>query len=268
MTRILFFLATLFLSVSVNSQNKTLSDYSYVIVPEQFDFLNGKDLYKLNSMTEFYLEKNGFNAYMANLAPNANRCDGLFADVEKLKSIIGIKLQVVLRDCNGEEVFRTHEGRTKFKQYDKAYQDALRKAFNSFNSLRVKQKDVVLLSEKSAVNREVVTINKIQAEEVVSSTVKENTNTTKEIYIPDAKFSNYTYLGKTFLLRKTDKGFSLYEESNKASDGLLLRGTLVINNNHLEYTDTSGVTGKAAFDASGDLKINDGAYLKVYKLQN
>ena len=87
MTRFLLLLTALFLSINFQAQQTNLSDYSYVIVPDQFDFLKSKDQFQLNSMTKFYFEKSGFNAYLADSAPNANRCDGLYANVEELKTL-------------------------------------------------------------------------------------------------------------------------------------------------------------------------------------
>ncbi len=147
MTRLLLLSISLFLATNAISQNTNLSDYSYVVIPEQFDFLKGRDQFQMNSMSKFYFEKSGFNAYLADSAPNANRCDGLYANVEELKSIFGTKLQIVLKDCNDNEIYRSQEGKSKYKEYDKTYQDALRKAFNSVEAMGVNQKDVVLLSD-------------------------------------------------------------------------------------------------------------------------
>ncbi|HBL80390.1 MAG: hypothetical protein CL524_08215 [Aequorivita sp.] len=77
MTRFLLLSLALIFSVGAAAQNTNLSDYSYVVVPEQFDFSKSKDQYQLNSMAKFYFEKSGFNAYLADSAPNANRCETL-----------------------------------------------------------------------------------------------------------------------------------------------------------------------------------------------
>src|SRR5690606_22772405 len=140
-----------------------------VVVPERFEFLKTKDRYQINSMMKFYFEKSGFNAYLADSAPNANRCDGLYADLEELKALFGTKLQLVLKDCNDNEIYRGQEGRSKYKEYDKSYQDALRKAFVSLEAMRVHQKDVVLLvnrtddskvSEEKKLNPEMIELTK------------------------------------------------------------------------------------------------------------
>ncbi|MDC8001010.1 hypothetical protein POV26_08170 [Aequorivita todarodis] len=264
MTRYLLLAIALLLATNAISQNTNLSDYSYVVVPEQFDFLNGRDQYQLNSMTKFYLEKNGFNAYMADSAPNANRCDGLFANVEKLSTILGTKLQLVLKDCNDNEVYRGQEGKSKYKEYDKSYQDALRKAFNGMQVLHVKQKDVVLLKDNNTITSNQTNKN---PKEGVEPTTPRMSNGSGNL-LPDAKFSNYSNSGKTYLLRKTAEGYSLYEESASAADGLLLKGKIIVMNNVVKYMDTFGNVADAAFDPSGNLIIKENGVSTVYKSED
>ncbi len=264
MTRIIMLAVAFLLTANLSAQDTNLSNYSYVVIPEQFDFLKSKDEYKLNSMTQFYFEKNGFNSFLAGETPNADRCDGLYADVEELKTVFGTKLQIVLKDCNNNEVYRGQEGKSKYKEYDKTYQDALRKAFNSIETLRVEQKDVVLYTKDKSENasKEVKQISEKQEIKMP----KDDSNA--ENTLPDAKFSNYSNSGKTYLLRKTGEGYSLYEESSKAADGLLLKGKIIVMEKAVKYMDADGKVSDASFDASGNLSIKDGATVTVYQAVN
>ncbi len=265
MTRFLLLSISLFLATNAISQNTNLSDYSYVVIPEQFDFLKGRDQFQINSMSKFYFEKSGFNAYLADSAPNANRCDGLYANVEELKSILGTKLQIVLKDCNDNEIYRSQEGRSKYKEYDKTYQDALRKAFSSIEALGVNQKNVVLLSNRAS-NTSVSKQTKPNSED--TELTKPKVSRISGNLLPDAKFSNYSSNGKTFLLRKTTEGYSLYEESASSEDGLLLKGKIIVMDKVVKYMDTSGIVSDAAFDPSGNLIIKDGSSTTIYLLQS
>ncbi|WP_052671272.1 hypothetical protein [Aequorivita vladivostokensis] len=263
MTRFLLLSLALIFSVGAAAQNTNLSDYSYVVVPEQFDFSKSKDQYQLNSMAKFYFEKSGFNAYLADSAPNANRCDGLYANVEELKTLFGTKLQVVLKDCNDNEIYRGQEGKSKYKEYDKSYQDALRKAFSSVELLNVKQREVVLLGTAQVASSE-----ERQPKSQISASSKPKTSMVSGNLLPDAKFSNYSHEGKTFLLRKTSEGYSLYEETASAEDGLMLKGKIIIMDNVVKFLDISGKVANASFDASGNLSISDGASTTVYTSVN
>lgn len=266
MIRFLPLLVSFFFSLTLLAQNKNLADYSYVVVPDQFEFLKGADQFQLNSMTKFYFEKSGFNAFLGSEVPNANRCDGLYANVEQLRSILGTKLQVVLNDCRGNEVYRGAEGRSKYKEHDKSYQDALRKAFKSVELLRIKQRDLGLVDERQVLpvkdNEPTMDI------EVVKVNVLYKEGSTSGSVLPTAKFSNYLYQEKTFLLRKTGEGYSLYEESTTAADGLLLKGKIIVMDAVVKYIDTSGITTDAAFDASGNLILGQGNNKVIYTLED
>lgn len=244
----LFFL-TCILSFSVFSQNLDLSDYSFVVVPDQFEFLSTPDQFDLNSMTKFYLNKGGFNAYAVNEITNMDRCDGLYANVEEVSSILGINLQLVLRDCHNNEIFRGPKGKTKYKEHRKAYQDALRKALNGIKNLRVQQKGPVDLNNKN-----------VDASKEDPSLIVASGN------LPTAKYSNYATNGKSFLLRKTEEGYSLYEESPKHEGGLILLGKITRNAQGVVFIDSQGKVEAASFDGAGNLYLGEGFSKTVYLL--
>lgn len=264
MTRILLFLSILLLSKNAVSQNFNLSEYSFVIVPEQFDFLKYKDEYNLNSMTAFYFNKNGFNAYMATAAPAADRCAGLYANVEEAKTLFGTKLQIVLNDCNGVEIYRSQEGKSKYKEYIKSYQDALRKAFNSIELLDVNQKEFSASESVSSVVK--TTDKKISEPNILNNDNKIAPNSAKGNTLPQAKFSTYSNLDKTYLLRKTSEGYSLYQETETAENGLLLKGKIIVMEAVVKFIDTNGKVFNASFDAKGNLSITDEAVKKTFRL--
>lgn len=246
-----------FTSLACFSQKAILDKYSYVVVPDQYSFSSSPDQYKLNSMSVFYLEKSGFNAFLKSTVPNLNRCEGLFMDVEELSMFLGTKLEVVFRDCNGNEIYRGGEGKSRYKEYEKAYQDALRKAFKNLESLRVQQKDVV--PQKDG-DREMATAN----ESSVANIVKGDNN----VLLPTAKYLNYGRDGKSYLLRKTAEGYSLYQENGNAEDGLALQGKIVILDRLVKYLENTGKVYNAHFDQDGNLTIDNESYSATYKLMD
>jgi len=177
MNRIFLIVIFLICYIPNSFSQKTLSDYSYVIVSEQFSFQDEKDKYELNSLTKFLFNKHGFHAYFNREVPsNVKRCDGLWADAEGSPGFIYTKLEVVLTDCNGKEVFRTAKGSSKVKDYKKAYYESMRKAFKSLESLRVNQKEIddgeELISVASN-TKEDIDNSKI----VIADTIKESNTT-------------------------------------------------------------------------------------------
>ena len=281
MSKFIFLICCLISFIPKSFSQVNLSDYSYVIVPEQFELLNEKDKYQLNSIAEFLFNKHGFHAFKSESAPNAGRCDGLYADLEKVTAILRTKLVVVLKDCNGDEVYRTEEGVSKLKEFKKAYQDAMRKAFTSFEDLNVRQKEIAVINEESVTKSKAgsrIEIQNPKVEDVKVETVKvtvpivvsEEKLVASEAKLPsklpEVKFSNYSFNNKSFLLRKTTEGYSLYEESTVTEDGLLLVGRIGATvQTQLYFTDTSERVFKASFDASENLIIQKGDTSEVYK---
>lgn len=254
MKQLIIILFTFLLGFTALSQNIDFSKYSYVVVPDRFEFLGAPDQYQLNSMSLFYFEKSGFNAFLSNNTPNANRCDGLYANVEELGTLFGTKLQVVLQDCDGKEVYRSEVGKSKYKEYDKTYQDALRKAFESIEALGVTKNEMILSVEANNVNS--------SETEPDESQISNDTG----VFLPTSKFSNYANEGKSFLLRKTAEGYALYEENVSSEDGLKLLGKIVVMEKVAKYLDASGNVADAVFNESGNLTIEDATSLTTYEL--
>lgn len=132
-------IALILVGFTVSFGQNSLNDYKYVIVPNYFEFLKGKDMYRLNTMTRFLLKKYGLNAYMEEEITaqdyKRNNCLGLRANVLNIKGMFTTKVKVVLTNCNNEVVFETKEGKSKIKTYEEGYKDALQKAFVSFEDI-------------------------------------------------------------------------------------------------------------------------------------
>jgi hypothetical protein len=106
-------------------------------VPEKFDFLRDNNQYGLNTTTKFLLEQKGFAAYVANeqlpTALAVNKCIALKAEVVQKKGLFVTNLTLLLKDCQGNIVFKSKEGKSREKEYQVAYEEALKNAFLSLN---------------------------------------------------------------------------------------------------------------------------------------
>jgi hypothetical protein len=129
------------ISTNVFAQ-ENLNKYKYVVVPNKFKFLKEADRYQLNSLTKFLFEKYGFNVLMDNENfPNeilTDRCMALNANVNEEKGLFKTKLTVILENCSNETVFKSQVGESKEEDYTKAYHNALRDAFESFENINYK----------------------------------------------------------------------------------------------------------------------------------
>lgn len=129
----------LFVSVSGFGQH-TISNYKYVLVPEKFSFLKQDDQYNLNTLTKSLLEEKGFTVYFDNselpLEIAGNKCKALNIEVLQKKSMFVTNLTVLLKDCQGNILFKSKEGKSREKEFNVSYNLALRDAFTSLNEVQ------------------------------------------------------------------------------------------------------------------------------------
>lgn len=132
------FVVLFFIVASVSAQ-KTLNNYAYVIVPEQFSFQDSKDQYQLNSLTRFLLEKEGMKVFLdSEKIPHEYAimdCTGLKLKMNKKSSMFRSKVDFELRDCYNNLVFQSELGESRSKEYKEGYQESVRKAFESFKEM-------------------------------------------------------------------------------------------------------------------------------------
>lgn len=248
------FLSLLLLLLQSTFAQTNLSEYSYIVVPEKYEFLYDNDQYQLNSMTKFLFDKYGFNAYFPNELPNVRRCDGLWAEVQGKPGFIWTSLQLVIRDCYGTVVYKGVEGKSKYKEYRKAYQDALRKAFEGISALDVKQRAVE---------------NGPSLEDASGPTpAAESKSPDSSIYMPEDKFSNYTNGENNFLLRKTPKGYTLYREVDTSDDGLELMGRIILEGGSIEYRTEGGAQSSVRFLEGGDFELTGSEGKILYRFKS
>ncbi len=137
----LIFLLIIGLQFKAFAQND-INNYKYVVVPLSYNFIEGQDRYDLNSLTKFLFNKYGFTAFFQNEEfPDdlkGNRCLAMFVNVEKEKGFLRTKLRIDLLDCNGNLIMSSRVGATNEKQFDKAYNLALRDAFDTFQNVNYK----------------------------------------------------------------------------------------------------------------------------------
>lgn len=135
------YLVLLLVLTSCLGFSQSINDYKYAIVPSKFSFLKEKDQYRMNTLTKMFMEKYGFVTYFdTDVLPVEvadQNCNKVYVDVESHGSMFSTKLNVVIKDCKNNILF-TSEGKSKEKEYQIAYNQALREAFNSFDAVGYK----------------------------------------------------------------------------------------------------------------------------------
>ena len=127
------------------SFSQTVNDYKYAIVPSKFTFLKEKDQYRLNTLTKLLMEKYGFVTFFdTDILPvevAENNCNKVFVEVQSNGNMFMTKMSIVLKDCKNTILFTSAEGKSREKEYQTSYNQALREAFNSFETLAIKDKN-------------------------------------------------------------------------------------------------------------------------------
>ncbi|MCF6347183.1 MAG: hypothetical protein L3J20_02630 [Flavobacteriaceae bacterium] len=223
-TKFFLILVLVITSNSIFSQ-QSLNDYKYVIVPKNYDFLKSEDQYQLNSLTRFLFKKEGFKTLFdtdnksQELANNP--CLSLISKVKSNSGLFSTKLVIELVNCKNEVIHTSNEGNSKQKDYKKAYQEALRKAFQSISSLGYKytpvkvpvsvKKEETIIDEKPAVIVKEVIPVKVETEEESVEVIKEATlaEEAKATVFEDVPFAIVLYAQANPL------GFQLVDSSPK-----------------------------------------------------
>ncbi|SFE62412.1 hypothetical protein SAMN05518672_108142 [Chitinophaga sp. CF118] len=132
--KVITLLLAMVFSIVARSQN-TINNYKYVLVPERFDIFKQDDQYGINTLTKFLLESVGFKCFMTNDVLPAdianNKCNALRADLVAKKKFLATDLSLVLKDCQGQIIYKSEEGISREKEWNTAYTEALKNAFVS-----------------------------------------------------------------------------------------------------------------------------------------
>ena len=166
-------------SITAYSQS-TLNNYKYVLVPERFDFFKTDDQYGLNSLARMLLEDKGFTALMGNgqLPPQvaANKCNALKAEVVEKKGMFVTNLTLLLKDCQGNIIFKSKEGKSREKEFQSSYTEALQNAFASLKEAPYKY-DSTTVAVAQAQQPAVVPVPSPSNQVATSPSITETTGT-------------------------------------------------------------------------------------------
>nr|WP_315211249.1 hypothetical protein [uncultured Flavobacterium sp.] len=199
------FLLLLLLVVSY-SYAQSVNDYKAVVVPLKYDFLKGENQYRLSTLTKFNLNNAGFEAFYSNEAISndfSDRCRLLYVDVVKENGFLTTKLFITLKDCYGKVIFQSITGKSKEKEYQVAYTEALNEAFKSVYDLQYKYNGSLVANVSSAIQPEVV-----KATQAPVSAVK---NTVSELVVVNTVLADSNLL----YAQPTATGFQLIDSTPK-----------------------------------------------------
>jgi hypothetical protein len=144
----------LLLIVSSYGFSQSINDYVAVIVPTKYEFVKSENQYRLNTLTKFNLKKAGFEAFYTNeIIPKEynERCSLLYVDVNEEKGFLVTKLNITFKDCYGTVIYKSEVGKSREKEYEVSYPEALNNAFISVYALHYKYNSAAANSKKAVI---------------------------------------------------------------------------------------------------------------------
>ena len=271
---IVLLIVSALVSNEMAAQQERLSAFSYVVVPERFDFQYETDQYQLNSLLKFLFNKYGFHAFFPSELPEVSRCDGLYVEIEQLSGFVWTELSVRLVDCDGILFYQTKTGRSKLKNYAKAYVEALRMAFESIEILGVRQGPMQILQKPGGESTVIesrqeikkpistmeessmVSTNQSSGQDIRTTTPIDQSPMKDEIVVlgllPDVPLMNFVSSDLSYLLRRTDLEYQWYQES---AQDLIYQGKFFVVEQMLFYEDKQGIRYTAEYRDQRELVL-------------
>ncbi|WBL26172.1 hypothetical protein [Zunongwangia sp. HGR-M22] len=258
---------------------KSVDDYKYVIVPEKFEFSKEKNQYQVNALTKFLLEKYGFSTVMKSAEKPAelqnNNCLALEADVQNNSGLFVTKMVLQLKDCYGNVIYESKEGRSREKEYKSAYHEALRDAFTSLEDLDYSYNEDPIVEQAS--NKQVEKQPKAVAATEVSNAVEsevevveENEMDTEDSIIATSSEKFFVNDNSVYFLKENESGFGFYQKGMSEPFAMLIKSdgsdNFIYNSltkQGIAYFDEDGSIVVEIFDRQSNKTIKT-----VYKLQD
>jgi len=277
---VVFFLITS-ASNRIAAQQERLSAFDYVVVPDRFDFQYERDQYQINSLLKFLFNKHGFHAFFPSELPDVSRCDGLYAEIEQVNGFVWTEVSIRLLDCDGILFYQTKSGRSKLKDFAKAYSESIRMAFESIEILGVRQGPLEILQKGGQDSNSEETIApdakanpKSKSDRPLGSNSSQGLQTEVKPLkneavtlglIPDVAMMNFKSFEKTYLLRRTDLGYQWYREDGQ---DLIYEGKFFVVEKMLFYEDKDQMRYLAEFTPQGALILNREGQRVVFEKAN
>lgn len=277
---VIFFLITS-ASNRIAAQQERLSAFDYVVVPDRFDFQYERDQYQINSLLKFLFNKHGFHAFFPSELPDVSRCDGLYAEIEQVNGFVWTEVSIRLLDCDGILFYQTKSGRSKLKDFAKAYSESIRMSFESIEILGVRQGPLEILQKGGQDSNSEETIApdakanpKSKSDRPLGSNSSQGLQTEVKPLkneavtlglIPDVAMMNFKSFEKTYLLRRTDLGYQWYREDGQ---DLIYEGKFFVVEKMLFYEDKDQMRYLAEFTPQGALILNREGQRVVFEKAN
>ncbi len=223
----------------VKAQSADLTRYDFILVPMTYSFTGEPNQFQLNSLTRQLFKQEGFNTFMTEetlpIEFQQDGCKGLRVDVEKDYMIIKTSMAIKLIDCFGKVVYQTPRVDVREKDFRKAYQEGIRKAFRYIEEISFEMN-----VKGGGTKKGIETSGPLTADEKIAM----------RIQVIKEQSEVYAWENETLLVFRNDDNYELYTTEAKIKIGDLVKvsGTTYLYN-------TSEINGIATFLEDGNLEI-------------
>jgi len=255
-----------------NIFSQDLNNYKYIIVPESYDILGKTNQYQLNALTKFLFEKNGFQTIMKTETwpedLQQNPCLGVSPVLVEDSGLFVTKLHIELQDCKGMTVYKTREGRSKEKDFQAAYQESFRDAFQELADLQYEYKSNSGIAESVKESSETSSVKEVRniTSEAKDEVVPESESDVAHEVVAEEKIdlsvgsevegdlnslenSRWVYGDAVFELRAYNSNYALYQLNAPEPIALLLKTNKpnefvyrsLLNSGTVSYRKNSGL---------------------------
>ncbi|MGE8343148.1 MAG: hypothetical protein ACN6OI_19115 [Flavobacterium sp.] len=185
---------------------QSINDYKAVIIPLKYEFMKTDNQYRLATLSKQNLTKAGLEAFYSNeQLPEGytDRCQVLYMDVVRDNAFLVTKLIIKFKDCFGQVVFTSEAGKSREKEYEVAYKEALDNAFKSVYALHYKYSGNPVANSKTSAPVKAAVATTVVATPVATASS------------PDLKDPNLLYA------QPTESGYQLIDKTPKVVMKLL-----------------------------------------------
>ncbi len=217
-----FFLMNLSLQAQLDS-------YKYIVVPKKFDGFKYENQFRTSTQIKFLFSQNGYKAIYEDQIPTdlaQDPCKAVRVLLIDDSSLLATKVRLGLQDCNGVVVYESEEGKSKSKEYEIAYREAINGAFHDLEELPYSyippeavmksleaQKDVTPTQAESS---DLTDTKSSAAMEAVSSDASAVNPAMKEAAISGTAVQIETSAGEEiWYAQATDNGYQLVDSTPK-----------------------------------------------------
>lgn len=180
MKKLLLLMALVFSGLAFS---QSLNDYKYASVPGRFSIFKNDNYVRLNVLTKLMMKKYGFESYLDTETQPvefaSTNCNKVFVDLIENNTMFVTKVTIVIKDCKGVVLATSGQGTSREKDYQVAYNEALRKAFDLFPELinyKYNSSSIIAIQEKAVVKDPVKVVKTEEAKPIVPAVQERESN--------------------------------------------------------------------------------------------